>query len=164
MSKKEFKTNAMRMLDQLKIPYESLTYECDEFISGISTADLTGLPHELVYKTLVTTGKTGEHYVFVIPIEGELDLKKAARCVGEKSIGMVKSKELLALTGYVHGGCSPIGMKKPFRTTIDRSAGNFPAILFSGGKIGYQVEVSLDGLKKALPFVLEDIAGDIADG
>lgn len=141
MSKKEFKTNAMRMLDQLKIPYESLTYECDEFISGISTADLTGLPHELVYKTLVTTGKTGEHYVFVIPIEGELDLKKAAKAVGEKSIAMLPAKELLPLTGYVHGGCSPVGMKKRFPTVFHRSCLEHETICVSAGKVGFQVEV-----------------------
>ena len=92
MGKKELKTNAMRMLEKLKIPYEYLTYECPEFVSGISTADLTGLPHELVYKTLVTTGKSGEHFVFVIPIEAELDLKKAAKAVGEKSVEMLPVK------------------------------------------------------------------------
>ena len=142
MSKKEFKTNAMRMLDKLKIPYESLTYECDEFISGISTADLTGLPHELVYKTLVTTGKTGEHYVFVIPIEGELDLKKAARAAGEKSIEMLPLKDLTPVTGYVRGGCTAIGMKKQYVVVLDSSAANLPAIIVSGGRIGSQIELA----------------------
>ena len=164
MKKNTEKTNVMRILEQKKIEYKSYCYADTGVISGIDVAAVLKQNPEQVFKTLVTVGHSGEHYVFLLPVRRELDLKKAARCVGEKSIGMVKSKELLALTGYVHGGCSPIGMKKPFRTTIDRSAGNFPAILFSGGKIGYQVEVSLDCLKKALPFVLEDIAGDIADG
>ena len=157
MSKKELKTNAMRFLDRNKIPYEYQTYECDEFIDGISVADKIGLPHEQVYKTLVTVGKSGGHYVFVIPIAAELDLKKAANAVGEKSIAMVKSKELLGLTGYIHGGCSPIGMKKFFQTVIHQSAEDFDTIIFSGGKIGYQVEVSLEGLRKVIAFTTTDI-------
>lgn len=149
MSKKEFKTNAMRLLDQLGIPYESLTYECDEFVSGISTADLTGLPHELVYKTLVTTGKTGEHYVFVIPIEGELDLKKAAKAVGEKSVEMLPVKEITKVTGYVRGGCTAIGMKKRFPAVLDASAQGFDRIYVSGGKIGMQLKLRPEDLKRA---------------
>lgn len=149
MSKKELKTNAMRMLDKLKIPYEYLTYECDEFVSGVSTADLTGLPHELVYKTLVTTGKTGEHYVFVIPIEGELDLKKAAKAVGEKSVEMLPVKEITKVTGYVRGGCTAIGMKKKFPTVLDTTSEAFEQIYVSGGKIGMQLRLSPDDLKRA---------------
>jgi len=159
MSKtKEVKTNAMRMLDRMKIPYEAHTYECEEFVDGIQVADMLHLPHEKVYKTLVTVGKSKEHYVFVVPVSKELNLKKAAQCVGEKSIEMIKSKELLPLTGYVHGGCSPIGMKKQFVTTIDRSAEQFDKIMFSAGKIGYQVEVSLRDLGKVIRYQTADIA------
>ena len=111
-----------------------------------------------VFKTLVTVGASREHYVFVIPVTGELDLKKAAKAVGEKSIQMVKSKELLPLTGYIHGGCSPIGIKKQFVTTIDQSAKAYERIIFSAGKIGYQVEVSLEDLKKVIRYELDDIA------
>ena len=113
---KENKTNAMRILESLKIPFEHYTYECDEFVDAIQIADMLNLPYEKVYKTLVTVGKTGEHYVFMVPVSAELDLKKGAKAVGEKSVEMIKSKELLPLTGYIHGGCSPIGMKKFFKT------------------------------------------------
>lgn len=146
MSKKELKTNAMRMLDRLKISYEYQTYECDVFESGISTADSIGLPHEQVYKTLVTTGKTGEHYVFVIPIEAELDLKKAAKVVGEKSLEMLPVKEITKVTGYVRGGCTAIGMKKQFPTVIDVSAKEQEYIYVSGGKIGMQLRLKPDDL------------------
>ena len=122
MGKKEVKTNAMRILDRKKISYEYQTYECDEFTDGIETADKLNLPHEQVYKTIVTTGKSGEHYVFVLPIEAEIDFKKAAKAVGEKSIEMLHLKELTPLTGYVRGGCTSIGMKKHFPTVIDASA------------------------------------------
>lgn len=149
MSKKELKTNAMRMLDRLKISYEYQTYECDVFESGISTADSIGLPHEQVYKTLVTTGKTGEHYVFVIPIEAELDLKKAAKVVGEKSLEMLPVKEITKVTGYVRGGCTAIGMKKQFPTVIDVSAKEQEYIYVSGGKIGMQLRLRPDDLCKA---------------
>ena len=157
MSKKELKTNAMRILDRAKIDYEYQTYECDEFIDGIHTADILGCDHRFVYKTLVTVGKSKEHYVFVVPANKELDLKKAAHAVGEKSVEMLKSKELLPLTGYIHGGCSPIGMKKFFKTTIDASAKNFNTIIFSAGKIGYQVELSLEDLNKIIKFDLCEI-------
>ena len=113
---------------------------------------------DMVFKTLVTVGKSKANYVFVVPVKKELDLKKAARAVGEKSIEMIKSKELLPLTGYIHGGCSPIGMKKQFVTTIDQSAADCERIIFSGGKIGYQVEMSLFDLEKVIPFELADIA------
>ncbi|WP_285824405.1 Cys-tRNA(Pro) deacylase [Schaedlerella arabinosiphila] len=149
MGKKELKTNAMRMLEKLKIPYEYLTYECPEFVSGISTADITGLPHELVYKTLVTTGKSGEHFVFVIPIEAELDLKKAARAVGEKSVEMLPVKEITKVTGYVRGGCTAIGMKKKFPAVLDESARTLDRIYVSGGKIGMQLKLSPEDLKRA---------------
>lgn len=146
MSKKELKTNAMRILDKNKIPYEYMTYECGEFISGVSTADQNGLPHELVYKTLVTTGKSGEHYVFVIPIEAELDLKAAAKAVGEKSVEMLPVKEITKVTGYVRGGCTAIGMKKQFPTVMDASAGKLAEIYVSGGKIGMQLKLNPEDL------------------
>ena len=140
MSKKELKTNAMRILDRNKIPYEYETYECDDKI---------GLPHEQVYKTLVTVGKTGGHYVFVIPIAAELDLKKAAKSVGEKSVEMLHVKDITAVTGYVRGGCTAIGMKKQFPTVIDSSAQHQEYIYVSGGKIGMQIKLKPDDLKKA---------------
>ena len=149
MSKKELKTNAMRILDRNKIPYEYQTYECDEFVDGIAVADKVGLPHELVYKTLVTTGKSGNHYVFVIPIEAELDLKKAAKAVGEKSVEMLHVKEITAVTGYVRGGCTAIGMKKQFPTVIDESAENLEYMYVSGGKLGMQIRLKPDDLKRA---------------
>ncbi len=152
------KTNVMRLLDQHKIPYQSHTYTDTDAISGTEVAQVLGQDVHQVFKTLVTVGSSRAHYVFLVPVCRELNLKKAAKAVGEKSIEMVKAKELLPLTGYVHGGCSPIGMKKPFPTTIDASAANFPTILFSAGKIGYQVETSLEALKKILTFTLADIS------
>ena len=139
MSKKELKTNAMRFLDRNKIPYEYQTYECDEFIDGISVADKIGLPHEQVYKTLVTVGKSGGHYVFVIPIAAELDLKKAAKAVGEKSVEMLHVKEITKVTGYVRGGCTAIGMKKQYKTVFDESVLAQEKVYVSGGRIGTQV-------------------------
>ena len=122
MGKKEIKTNAMRILDRNQIKYSYQTYVCEEFTDGIQVADMLGLEHRLVYKTLVTTGKTGEHYVFVIPIEAEIDFKKAARAVGEKSLEMLHLKDLTKVTGYVRGGCTAIGMKKQFPTVIQEDA------------------------------------------
>ena len=122
MSKKEVKTNAMRMLDRAKVSYTYEEYECDDFTDGIQTADKLGYDHKLVYKTLVTTGKTGNHYVFVIPIEAEIDFKKAAKVVGEKSLEMLHLKDLTKVTGYVRGGCTAIGMKKQFPTVIQEDA------------------------------------------
>ena len=151
------KTNAMRILEQKKIAYKSHFYDKDEAISGIEVATALNKNPKQVFKTLVTVGKSKEHYVFVIPVDKELNLKKAAAAVGEKNIGMIKSKELLPLTGYIHGGCSPIGMKKFFKTTIDNSAQNYEVIFVSGGRIGCQVELSLDSLSKAIPFLLNDL-------
>ena len=148
---KEVKTNAMRMLERMKIPFTHLTYECKEFEDGIQIADMLGLPHEKVYKTLVTVGASKNYFVFVIPIEAELDLKAAARSVGEKSVAMIPMRELLPLTGYIHGGCSPVGMKKPFPTAVDETAMLYDTIVVSAGKIGQQVELApsdLIGLTK----------------
>ncbi|MBR3354329.1 MAG: Cys-tRNA(Pro) deacylase [Oscillospiraceae bacterium] len=157
MSKDLEKTNVMRILEQNQVPYKEYTYSCDKALSGIEVAHILNIDPDQVFKTLVTVGKSGEHYVFVIPVAQELDLKKAAKTVSEKSIEMVKSKELLPLTGYIHGGCSPIGMKKYFSTVIDETAILFDTILFSAGKIGFQVEVSPDLLNRVIPFVLADV-------
>ena len=138
---KEIKTNAMRILDRLKIEYEVVSCECDEFTGGSKIADMEGIPHELSYKTIVCRGKSGEHYVFVIPVDDEIDLKSAASAVGEKSVAMLPSKELLSLTGYVHGGCSPVSMKKLFPTVFHESCLEQDTICVSAGKIGFQVEV-----------------------
>lgn len=157
MKKNTEKTNVMRILDQKKIPYTSYCYIDTGVVSGIEVAAVLHQDPNQVFKTLVTVGNSNNNYVFLVPVCKELDLKKAAKSVGEKSISMIKSKDLLALTGYIHGGCSPIGMKKQFRTVIDASASTFDTIIFSGGKIGYQVEPSLDELKKCLRFELVDI-------
>ena len=144
--KKEEKTNVCRVLDSKKIAYELHTYEADPTLTGEQIAGILGEPAEKVFKTLVTEGKTGQHYVFVVPVREELDLKKAAKASGEKSISMIKQKELLPLTGYVHGGCSPIGMKKPFPTFIHETAAGLEKIFVSAGKVGYQIEVAPNDL------------------
>ena len=151
------KTNVMRLLEQKKVPYAHYTYESEGAISGVEVAALLQQNPAQVFKTLVTTGRSGAHYVFVIPVGAGLELKKAAKAVGEKSLEMLKQKDLLPLTGYVHGGCSPIGMKKAFRTTIDASAQNFDSIIFSGGRIGLQVQVSLADLARLVRFQLAEI-------
>ena len=156
MAKPE-KTNVMRTLERLKIPYQEHFYGDTGAISGVEVAAALDQDPARVFKTLVTVAKSKTHYVFMIPVAEELDLKKAAAAVGEKALEMLKSKELLPLTGYVHGGCSPIGMKKPFRTLIHQTAEQFDTILFSAGKIGYQVECSLDGLRKAIPVECADL-------
>lgn len=154
----EDKTNVMRILDQKKIEYKEHTYLNTGAIGGQEVAEALGEDANKVFKTLVTVGKTGNHYVFLVPVNKELNLKKAAKAVNEKKIEMIKSKELLPLTGYIHGGCSLIGMKKFFKTTIHSTAENYDTIMFSAGKIGYQVETSLNSLKKVIRFDLEDIA------
>lgn len=157
MGKDKNKTNVMRILDQHKIPYRHFSYESDGTHSGVEIAQMLGEDADRVFKTLVTEGKAGEHYVFVIPVGCELDLKKAAKAVGSKAVHMVKSKELLSLTGYIHGGCSPIGMKKLFPTVFHESAGQYDTIMFSAGKIGYQVEVSPDDLKSVINYNYADL-------
>ena len=154
----EDKTNVMRILDQKKIEYKEHTYLNTGAIGGQEVAEALGEDANRVFKTLLTVGKTGNHYVILVPVNKELNLKKAAKAVNEKKIEMIKSKELLPLTGYIHGGCSPIGMKKFFKTTIHSTAENYDTIMFSAGKIGYQVETSLNSLKKVIRFDLEDIA------
>ena len=157
MKIKDEKTNVMRILDQKKVKYNSYNYLKTGAISGMEVAKALDENPNLTFKTLVTVCKTNNHYVFLVPVNKELDLKKAAKAVNEKNIEMVKSKELLSLTGYIHGGCSPVGMKKSFKTVIDSSAKNYDKLIFSGGKIGYQVETTLDELKKVINFDLKDI-------
>ena len=154
------KTNVMRILAQKKIAYKEHFYGDSEAVSGVEVAAALGEDPDKVFKTLVTVGKTGQHYVFMIPVAKELDLKKCAGAVGEKSVEMIPQKELLPLTGYIHGGCSPIGMKKPFRTVIDASAEGFDTILFSGGKIGFQVELSPGDLRKIVGCTCADLTKD----
>ena len=151
------KTNAMRLLDQKKIEYEVKGIEDAEGLSGSQMALKAGENPEEVYKTLVTVGAKGAHYVFVVPVEKELDLKKAAKTVGEKSISMIHQKELLPLTGYIHGGCSPVGMKKFSRTVFDKSALSHERIYFSGGKVGVQVRIRTVDISKAIKCEFEDI-------
>lgn len=158
MKKKEEKTNAMRELEQKKIVFKTHSYVNTSAISGMEVASVLNEDPNYVFKTLVTIGKSGNHFVFLVPVNRELNLKKAAKTVGEKSISMVKQAELLPLTGYIHGGCSPVGMKKLFKTVIDESASSYDKIIFSGGKIGYQIETTLSELKKAVPFILGDIS------
>lgn len=150
------KTNAMRQLERKKLEYRVHTYEGGA-LSGTQVASALGQAAERVFKTLVTVGKTGQHYVFMVPVARELHLKKAAAAVGEKSVAMIAQKELLPLTGYVHGGCSPIGMKKQFPTVIDASAPEDGTIFFSGGKIGLQIETTLQALRQTVPLELRDI-------
>lgn len=157
MSKpKEIKTNAMRILESMKIPYTQYTYECDEFIDALQIANQLGLPYEKVYKTLVTKGAR-DYFVFVIPIAKELDLKAAARSVGEKSVEMLHVKEINAVTGYIRGGCTAIGMKKQYVTRVDTSAQSQAAIIVSGGRIGSQIELAPEGLLSAARAEYADI-------
>lgn len=146
---KEVKTNAMRILESLKIPFTHYTYECDEFVDGLQIADKLNLPYEKVYKTLVTEGNDKNYYVFVIPIAEELDLKAAAKSVGVKSVEMIHVKDINKITGYIRGGCTAVGMKKQYVTRIDSSAKGNPTIIVSGGRIGSQVELAPDDLCKA---------------
>ena len=154
---KEVKTNAMRILDRNKVPYEILNYECDEFIDGLHTAQATGAPVEQSFNTLVAKGKSGGYYVFVIPIAEEVDLKAAARSVGEKSVEMIHVKDITAITGYVRGGCSPLGMKKQFPTVIHESAEAYPEIYVSGGRIGTSIKVEPQALAKVARAKFDDI-------
>lgn len=158
MKKVNDKTNVMRILDQNKIEYNTYYYYDTDAISGLEVANVLKQDPNQVFKTLVTVGASKTNYVFLVPVSKELDLKKCACSVNEKNIEMIKSADLLGLTGYIHGGCSPIGMKKQFITVIDESAKNYDTIIFSGGKIGYQVELSLSELSKAISFKLFDIS------
>lgn len=149
MAKKENKTNAMRLLDNAKIKYAVHTYDVsDDQIDGVSVARKCGEDPEQVFKTLVTEGSDHEHYVFVVPVAEKLDLKACAKAAGVKSVEMIPQKQLLPLTGYIHGGCSPIGMKKKFKTIYDETIILFDTVLVSGGRVGLQVEIAPDDLLK----------------
>ena len=155
--KKDEKTNVMRILDGKKIPYSSHTYKPDATMTGEEIAEILGEDVSRVFKTLVTQGKSGAYYVFVIPVNVELDLKKAAKASGEKAVRMIKQKELLPLTGYVHGGCSPIGMKKQFATYIHESAAGFDKVFVSAGKVGFQIEIASNDLINVVGCTVSDI-------
>lgn len=146
---KELKTNAMRILEKEKIPYTHYTYECEEFVDALQIADMLSLPYEKVYKTLVTIGNSRNYFVFVIPIAEELDLKKAAKSVGEKAVSMIHVKEINAVTGYIRGGCTAIGMKKHYVTRIDESARQLETMIVSGGRIGSQIALRPEDLCRA---------------
>lgn len=156
MGKKDDKTNVMRVLEQKKIAYEHFSYD-NMTTNATEVAEKIGVEPNLLYKTLVTVAKSREHYVFMVPGNNELDLKKAAKAVGEKSIEMIPQKELLPLTGYIHGGCSPIGMKKQFKTVIHINSKDKPSVVFSAGKIGRQVKVCPSDLEKIIPLSYADI-------
>ena len=154
---KEVKTNAMRILENMKIPFVQYTYECDEFVDAMQTAELISQPCEKMYKTLVTQGSSKNYFVFVIPIAEELDMKKAARAVGEKSVEMIHVKDINSITGYIRGGCTAIGMKKQYVTRIDESARTRERMIVSGGGIGSQIELAPGDLAKAARAEFADI-------
>ena len=154
---KELKTNVMRLLEQAGVDYNHYCYADTDAISGVEVAAAMNQPVEMVFKTLVTQAASKQYYVFVIPVAEELDLKKAASAVGEKSIAMLKQKDLLPLTGYIHGGCSPIGMKKVFTTTFHESLNALEKVIFSAGKIGYQVELKPEDISKIVQYKTADI-------
>lgn len=159
MAKKQEKTNVMRILDQKKIVYSHYAYDNTK-LNAEEVANALNQEVGKVFKTLVTVGKSKEHYVFVVPANKELDLKKAAKVAKEKSIEMIHQKELLPLTGYIHGGCSPIGMKKQFKTFIHKTANDYDTIYFSAGRVGNQVELPLSSLQKVIPVEVADIIKD----
>ena len=155
--KKNDKTNVMRVLDQKKVSYAAHSYEPDASLSGEEIARILNEDADKVFKTLVTQGKSGQYYVFVIPVKGELDLKKAAKTAGEKAVSMIKQKELLPLTGYVHGGCSPVGMKKQFPTFIHETAQQWKKVFVSAGKVGYQIELDPADLARTVGCAFADL-------
>lgn len=157
MGKDKDKTNVIRILDSKKVDYQTYTYEPDSTLTGEEIANILNEDVNRVFKTLVTQGKSGGYYVFVVPVAEELDLKKAAKAAGEKSIAMIKQKDLLGLTGYIHGGCSPIGMKKLFPTFINESASNYERVFVSAGRVGMQVELPLEALIKTANVKLAEI-------
>ena len=158
--KKDMKTNAMRILDRMKISYDTKTYECDEFVDGLQIADMLGLEYAKVYKTLVTVGNSKNYFVFVIPIDRELDLKKAARTVGEKSVEMLHVKDIQTVTGYIRGGCTAVGMKKQYVTRIDESAKALETMVVSGGKLGVQMELKPEDLCRSSEAEFADLLAD----
>lgn len=157
---KDIKTNAMRFLDSKKIAYSVNTYECEDFIDGVHIAQMLGQDENMSFKTLVTKGKSGGYFVFVLPVAKELDMKKAAKAVGEKSVEMLHVKDINAVTGYIRGGCSPLGMKKQFPTVVDQSAQGFETIIISGGRLGSQIMLSPSDLVSACGGSFGDIVFD----
>ena len=157
MGKKEAKTNAIRILETMKIPYEARTYECDDFVDAAQIADKLGLDHAGMYKTITTVGKSGGYYVFVVPIDDEIDFKKAAKAAGEKSVEMIHVKDINKITGYIRGGCTAIGMKKDYPTVLDESANAQEKIIVSGGKNGIQIELTTEDYLKACKGKTADI-------
>ena len=157
MAKKETKTNAMRILETMKIPYEIRTYDCEDFVDGVHLAEMLQLPYEQVYKTLVTVGKSKNNYVFVIPVAEEIDFKKAAKAVGEKSLEMLPLKDLTAVTGYIRGGCTAVGMKKKFPTYIDETCILYDEIAVSAGERGHQMIIPHEALIAIINAKLEDL-------
>lgn len=161
MSKPVKKTNVMRVFESLGIPYNQYEYDdSDNMIDGVTVANMIGQDPDRVFKTLVTVSKSLINYVFVLPVNRELDLKKAAKAVGEKNIELIPVKEIEPTTGYIKGGCSPIGMKKQFKTVFDENAILYDTIIFNGGKVGFQVEADPQLLNKAIPLIFEDICTD----
>lgn len=154
---KETKTNAMRILDRMKIPYTLNQYNCEEFIDGVHIADMLGQSYEESFKTIVTVGKSQGYYVFALPIDKEIDLKKAARVVGEKNLELLPVKDINKVTGYIRGGCTPIGMKKQFPTVIDESAADLPEMIVSGGRLGEQIILKPEDLLKVTGGKFADI-------
>lgn len=154
---KDTKTNAMRILDKNKIKYEVVAYECEEFIDGVHIADKLQQPYEISFKTLVTAGKSGNYYVFVLPVDREVDFKKAAKCAGEKSVEMVHVKDIQTVTGYIRGGCTPIGMKKLYKTFVHESARNYDTIIISGGQLGLQIHLNPEDLIRVVDGRYADI-------
>ena len=154
---KEVKTNAMRILDRQKISYQLNTYECGEFIDGVTIADQLGQSYDMSFKPLVMIGKSRQYYVFALPVDKEVDMKKAAKAVGEKSVEMLPVKDINKVTGYIRGGCTPIGMKKQFPTVIDESAADLPEMIVSGGRLGEQIILKPEDLLKVTGGKFADI-------
>lgn len=157
---KETKTNAMRILDRMKLAYRLNTYHCEEFIDGVHIADALGQPREQSFKTLIYQGKSGEYYAFVLPVAERLDLKKAAKAVGEKSVEQIPVKEINRVTGYIRGGCTAIGMKKNYRTVIHESALTFDEIIVSGGRLGAQIFLAPQDLQAAVGGSFADLIAE----
>lgn len=157
---KDIKTNAMRILDKNKVPYTVHTYECEEFIDGVHIADMLGQSYERSFKTLVAVGKSGSYYVYDIPVDQELDMKKAAKAVGEKAVELIHVKDIYSITGYIRGGCTPIGMKKKYPSVLHSSIMNYETVIISGGRLGSQIEIAPADLVRILQAKVADIIAE----
>lgn len=157
---KDVKTNAMRILDKNKVPYTVHTYECEEFIDGVHIADMLGQSYDRSFKTLVAVGKSGNYYVYDIPVDQELDMKKAAKAVGEKSVELIHVKDIYQITGYIRGGCTPIGMKKNYPSVLHSSIMDYETVIISGGRLGSQIEITPADLVRVLRAKVADITAD----